>query len=233
MTVVGDHLSLVEGQLCLVAVRGGRNDPDGEQDDAQVHDHAAVGPTHQAAPQADMAGVGRPHGEDEGACRGGRRHGAEAEPDQRAEAAQAEDDAEHDGAHADPHRDRQTLPQHGAVDFAPAEHRRHRHEEEQGEADRNGHRVEERRAHIDLLLGRRLVEERIQRAEQHDEGEADEEHVVEQERPLAPEGGVDATRGAQTVTAPGDEPEAHDDDREEEPDEQAARCPTPRRRGRN
>ena len=46
------------------------------------------------------------------------------------------------------------LPQHRAADLAPAEHRRHRHQEEQGQADRDGHGVEEGRADGDLLLGR-------------------------------------------------------------------------------
>ena len=99
-------------------------------------------------------------------------------------------------------------------------HRRHRHEEQQGQADRDGDRVEEGRADGHLLLGDRLVEEREDGAEQHDEGEADEQDVVEQERALPPERRVDAARRAQAVAPPGDEPEADDDHGEEEPDQE-------------
>ncbi len=197
----------------------------------EVHDHAAVGPPHQAAPPTDVAGAGRPHGEDEGAGRGGGGHGAEAEADERGEAAQAEGDAQHDGAHADPHRDGQPLPQHAAAHLAPAQDRRHGHEEEQGQADRDGDGVEERRADAHLLLGDRLVEKRVEGAEQHDEGESDEEHVVEEERALAPERGVDTPRRAQAVAAPGDQAEPHDDHGEEEADQQRARGRTRRTRG--
>src|ERR1700733_8698027 len=52
-------------------------------------------------------------------------------------------------------------------------------------AMRKSNGVEERRAHVHLLLCRRLVEERVQGAEQDHEGEADEEQVVEKERTLA------------------------------------------------
>ena len=54
------------------------------------------------------------------------------------------------------------------------------------------------RAHGHLLLGQRLVEERVHGPQQHDEGEADEQDVVEQERPLTPERRVDPTRASAT-----------------------------------
>jgi hypothetical protein len=127
------------------------------------------------------------------------------------EAAQPEGHAEHHGEDADPGRDGQALPQHRAVDLAPAQRRRHGHEEQEGQADRDGHGVEERRAHIDLLLRHGLVEKRVQGAQQDDEGEADEEQVVEEEGTLAAQGGVDAARRAQAVAPPGDEPEADHD----------------------
>ena len=140
---------------------------------AEVDDHAAVGAPDQPAPPADVARACAARTEStraRAAVAAG--HGAEAEADQGGEAAQAEGDAEHDRADPDPHGDRQALPQHGAAHLAPAEHRRDRHEEEQGEAGRDGDRVEEGRADGHLLLGDRLVEERVHGAEQHDEGEA-------------------------------------------------------------
>ena len=117
-----------------------------------------------------------------------------------------------------------------AAHLAPAEHGRHRHQEEQGQADRDGHRVEEGRADRHLLLGDRLVEQREDGAEQDDEGEADEQHVVEEEGALPTERRVDAARRAQPVAAPGDETEADDDHGEEEADQQRPERRTPRTR---
>ena len=182
--VVGHDRALAQRELRRVAVGRGGDDADGQQHHAEVDDHAAVGPADQAAPPADMPGVRAPHREHEGASGRGRRHGPEAEADQRAEAPQPESHAEHDGADADPDRDGQPLPEDLAAHFAPAEHGGHRHEEEQHQAGRDGDRVEEGRADVDLLLGERLVEQRVERADEHDEGEADEDHVVQQERAL-------------------------------------------------
>ena len=66
----------------------------------------------------------------------------------------------------------------------------------------------------------RLVEEGKDGAEQHDDGEADEEHVVGDEEPLAREGVIDTHRRAQPVTAPGEQARTERHDHEEEADEQ-------------
>ena len=136
------------------------------------------------------AGAHRKH---QGADRGGGRHGAEAEPDEGAGPAQAPRDAHHDGEHSDPGGDGQALPQRGPAHLAPREHGRHRHQEQQGQAGGDGHRVEEGRADRHLLLGDRLVEQRVDGSEEDHQGEADEHHVVEKERALPPERCVDAS----------------------------------------
>ena len=129
--------------------------------------------------------------EHEGACRGGGGEGAEPESDQRPQPPQAEGDAEHHGEHADPHRDGEAPPEHVGADLAPAQRGSHGHEEEEGQADGHGDRVEEGRADIDLLLRHGLVEQRVERPQQDDEGEADEEQVVQQEGALPAERRVD------------------------------------------
>ena len=177
-----------------MAVRRGGDHAHGEDDDADVHDHPAVGPPDEAPPPPDMAGLRGAHGQVEGPGGGGAGHGTESETDQRGRAAQPERHADHDRADADPDRDGETLPEHRPADLAPAQHRRHGHEEQERQAGRNSDRVEEGRADGDLLLRDRLVQKRIHGAEQHHERETDEQHVVEQERTLASEGRVDPPR---------------------------------------
>ena len=63
------------------------------------------------------------------------------------------------------------------------------HEEQQGQADGQGHGVEVGGAHRDLLAAPRLVEQGEDRPEQHDEGQRHEEQVVQQERAFAADSG--------------------------------------------
>ena len=123
--VVGDDGALVQGQFRLVPVRRGGDDAHGQEHDAEMDDHAAVGPPDQAAPPADVSGVRPAHREHQGAARRRRRHGPEAEADQRGETPEPEGHAQHDRADADPDRNGQSLPQDLAAHLAPAEHRGH------------------------------------------------------------------------------------------------------------
>ena len=61
--------------------------------------------------QPTWRGVRAAHREHQGAARRGRRHGPEAEADERGEAPQPERHAQHDRADADPDRDGEALPQ--------------------------------------------------------------------------------------------------------------------------
>ena len=58
-----------------------------------------------------------------------------------------------------------------------------------------------------LAVLQRLDDQREDRAEQHDEGEHGEQHVVGQERALARQRRVDRPGRAQPVAAPGDQRE--------------------------
>ena len=86
----------------------------------------------------------------------------------------------------------------------PRQHRPDRHEEQQRDADRHAEAGEVRLAHGDLLVLQRLDEQREHGAGEHDEREAGEEQVVQQERGLARDRGVDATGRAELVAAPRD-----------------------------
>ena len=100
--------------------------------------------------------------------------------------------------------------QHLARGRPPRQGGRHRHEEQQRQPEREGHPVEVRLAHRQLLVPQRLDQEREDRAEQHHEGEGGEEEVVGQEGAFPGDGGVDPARRPQPVTPPGDEPDPGD-----------------------
>ena len=67
------------------------------------------------------------------------------------------------------------LAQQFAGRLAPRQHRRDRHQEQQGEADRHGHPVEVRHADREPLAVHRLDDQREHRAEQHHERERGEQ----------------------------------------------------------
>ena len=91
------------------------------------------------------------------------------------ETAQPEGHADHDRADPDPHRDGEAVPQDGAVILrqlstgATAIRKRSARPTGMATVLKKGAPT------VDLLLGQRLVEERVDGAEQHHEGEADEE----------------------------------------------------------
>ena len=70
------------------------------------------------------------------------------------------------------------------------------HQEQQGEADRRRQPVEVRRADDGAAVLQRLDEQREHRAEQDDEGEHREQHVVGEERALARQRRVDRARAS-------------------------------------
>ncbi len=78
--------------------------------------------------------------------------------------------------------------------FAPTQGRRHGHQKEEGQAHRDGDGIEEGRPHVHLLLGHRFVKNWIERPQEDDEGEPDEEQVVQEKRSFATQGGVNPTR---------------------------------------
>jgi hypothetical protein len=196
VTVIAHRLSLPQRQLGLLAVGGSGDDADGQDDHTEVHHHPAVGTPDEPAPPSHVMAA---RGADREHERTHRRRGGEcpeAEAHQGGKSSQPEDDAEHHGEHPGPGRNGQAVPQDRPADFAPTQRGRHGHQEEEGQAEWNGDGVEEGRAHIDLLLGDRLVEEGVERAQQDDEREPDEEEVVEQEGAFATERGVDTSRRA-------------------------------------
>ena len=111
-------------------------------------------------------------------------------------------------------------PQHLRVERAPTDQRGERHQDEQHDRHRHGHRREVRRADGDLTPVDRFVEQREDGTEQHDDREADEEHVVGDEETLAGERVVDAHRRTQSVTAPREQSHTERDRDEEEADQQ-------------
>ena len=84
------------------------------------------------------------------------------------------------------------------------------------EPDRHRQPVEVRGADDGPAVLERLDEQREDRAEQHDEREHREQHVVGEERSLARDRRVDRTGRPQPIAAPGDQPERHDHDDAEE-----------------
>jgi hypothetical protein len=160
--------------------RAGRH-ADGDEHDAEVDDHPAVGPTDDAAPTLSPA---RQHD-----LTGGR---AAAEPGEeerheRQHPAGAERDGDDQHADADPRRPQQPLAQQLTRRLAPRQHRRDRHEEQQRQPDGSGHPVEVRRTDREAVVVHRLDDEREHGAQQDDERERREEHVVGQEGALARE----------------------------------------------
>ncbi len=119
-------------------------------------------------------------------------------------------------AAAAPGRPEQPVAQQLDARLAPRQHRRHGHEEQQGQADRRRQPVEVRRADDGAAVLQRLDEQREHRAQQDDEGEHGEQHVVGEERALARQRRVDGARRAQPVAAPPDEGQRHGDDDAEE-----------------
>ena len=123
------------------------------------------------------------------------RQGHLAQGDGRHEAGEAEGEeggapsqpgGETDDDHRDAHAGRkEELPLHrlgrGAT---PGQRRAHAHQEQHGDAQRDGHAVEVRPAHADLHARERLADQREHGAEEHGEGEGHEEQVVDEERRL-------------------------------------------------
>ena len=119
--------------------------------------------------------------------------------------ASTRDDQRTDAA---PRRPEQPVAQQLGAGLAPRQHRRDGHQEQQDEADRHGHagRRTARRPRSAVLQG--LDDQREHRAEQHDEREHGEDHVVGEERALAGDRRVDRARRAQPVAAPRDQARA-------------------------
>ena len=133
--------------------RRGGDEPHGEHDHAEVDDHAAVGPADQAAPRtpAPCRWLVRTDSTSDRAA-----DAAANAPSPNAssgvEPAHAADHAADDDEHAEPRRHGEAVPQDARVDLAPAQRGGDRHQEQQGQADRHGDRVEVRRADRDLLV---------------------------------------------------------------------------------
>ena len=189
----GGRLSRREQELARVAVRGGGRERDGDDHDAEVHDHPAVGAADEPAPSL------APGGEHDLAQRRARREPAEPEREKRRQAAGAERHRDDDDAGADPRRPQEPVAQELARRLPPRQHGRDRHEEQQREADRHRHAVEVGPPDRDALAVHRLDHEREHGAEQHDERERGEQHVVGEERALARDRRVDRPRRAQPI----------------------------------
>ena len=196
--VAGLHAQL---QRALVAA-GGRQ-RHGDDDDAEVHDHAAVGPADQAAPALAArgqrrAGAGRRRRRNH---RGRRRRWT---PSPRAPSSTEMPSAATRDTAGQNSRSRSS----SARRLAPRQHRGDGHEREQAQADGHRQPVEERRAHRALAAVERLTDEREHGAQQHHEGEGGEHHVVGQEGAFARHRRVDAAGRAQAIAAPADEARA-------------------------
>ena len=152
---------------------------DGDENDADVDDHAAVGSPDEPAP-ALAAGRQRQltHG------RAGRER-SEPEGDERRQAAETGRHAQRDDERCDRRRPEEPLAQHLLRRLAPRQHRSHRHEKEQGDDDRRRHTVEVRTTDRQAVTVESLGQEREHRAEQHDEGERREQEIVGEEGALA------------------------------------------------
>ncbi len=207
-----------------VAVRG--DERDGDEDHADVHDHPAVGPSDQATPALAA------RRQDELAAR--RSGGATGEPerDERRPAARTEGNGDDERAGAAPRRPEQPLAQQLGARLAPRQHRGDGHQEQQGQPDRRGEPVEVRRADDRAPVLQRLDEQREDGAEQDDEGEHREQHVVGEERALARQRRVDRARRAQAIAAPRDQGQRDADDEAEEHQQVGADRAHRRRRGR-
>ena len=199
------HLrGLARGQLELaladVGLAGGEGD--GHHHHPEVDDHPAVGPAHQPPPAVAAHGRGQ--------ASQGRAGGQPAQPEgqQRGPAPGPGRHRGDDGPSPDPGRGQQPPAQRlGPGGPAPGQHRPHRHQEQQGQSHRPGHAVEVGVAHRDGAAVHGLDDQREHGAQQHDEGEHGEGHVVGQESGLAGQGRVDAPLRAELVAPPGDEPQ--------------------------
>ena len=132
-----------------------------------------------------------------------------------------------DGQRGDPapRRPEQPVAQQLQARLAPRQHRGDRHQEQQGQPDRRRQPVEVRRADDGAAVLQRLDEQREHRAEQDDEGEHREQHVVGEERALPRQRRVDGAGRAQAVTAPPDQGQRHGDDEAEEHEQVGADRP--------
>ncbi len=202
-------VALGEGELGRPGVAVGRRQSDCHEDHPEVHHHASVGPAEQAAVTLAAGG------EHELAQGRAGSEAAEGERQQGRKAGGTEGDGQHEGAGAAPGRPEESVAQQLAPGLAPRKARGDGHEEEQYEADRLAHRVEEGGADGDLAVVLGLDDEGEDGAEQDDEGEQGEDDVVGEEGALAGDRRVDGTRRAQAVTAPGDEPQRNEDDHPE------------------
>ena len=189
---------------------------DGDEHHAEVHDHAAVGPTDEAAP-ALAAG-----GEHELAQRGTGGEPAEAEREQRGEArGRRAATASTSAAGAGPRRPEQPR---GAAARADAL----RHGSTGATAMRNSSarpigivmRSKYGRADRDAVAVERLDEQREHRAEQHDERERGEQHVVGEERALARDG--ESMRPGERRRSPRQPMSPTDDDHDQREEARAA-----------
>ena len=204
----------------------------GDDHDADVDDHPAVGPPHQTPPPGQGSPSGRlaggpgtapgaPHREHQGPAGRGGGEGPEAEGQQGLDPVDPGGHADHHHQDAQGGRDGQAAPQHGGRRLAPRQGRGHGHQEEQGQGQRDGEPVEVGGAHRHLGTRRDgLVQEREDRPQQDHEGEEDEEQVVGQEGPLPAEGRVDPPGRPEAVAPPGDEAHPDQDHRPEEAEQE-------------
>ena len=201
----GRRLAAPQSHVAVRAVRRRRREHDRDEHDAEVHDEPAVEPRVRARRPPE-----RDRGRDSPSAR---RRPRTPSTNWRTMPAVANAPSPYARTSARPRAPRTTatsivsppihagtssrLPHHLAARRAPRQRGRHRHEEEQREADGRGHAVEVGLADRQPRAAQRLGDQREHRAEQHHERERREQQVVGEERRLARHRGVDAARRAQ------------------------------------
>ena len=114
---------LVELQLGLTKIGVARSESDSDKNDAQVHDHAAVGPAHKAAPALT------PRGEHELAKCGSASETGESKGEHRRKATAAKNQSHNHGNHAEDRWPKEAVAKNFASGLTPWQYRGDRHEE--------------------------------------------------------------------------------------------------------
>ncbi len=220
VTVYYRGLSDCERRLRAQPERRRRRQCNGDHDDPEVDDHPTVRPSDQPSPCPVSVPVRRLRRDNKLLDIRRRRPSSETERRQWGESAQS------------PRYAHRRLPRRPAIagivrrsrksperGLSPREDRTDRHQSEEREPERDRHRVEVRRSDRDLLASERLVEQREDRAEQDDEREGREKEIVQDERALAAEWRVDASRRPQPSPLHAIKPRPGREDDPEEPEQ--------------